>query len=123
MSQDNPLRMVIEGITYCIAVKKVWKQGSLREAWQQETNFESPNEIDRLSLIGLAPDGYWSRVIGSSKARAAGQVFPEHWSAFRSLLMSIITHGFDVRFAAFTINSADDTLPHMSNVRFTELPS
>lgn len=120
---DNPLRMVIEGIAYCIAVRKAWNQGSLREAWEQETKTENPREISKLSLIGMAPAGYWSRVIGTSEVRTAGQVFPEHWAAFRRLLKSLADHGFDVRFASFEIDNAHDTLPHVSNARFTDIPS
>jgi hypothetical protein len=63
---ETPLRMIVEGMAYAIAIREMWNQENnkkFREAWAnklgQNTTFDDRN-IKVIDVIGLAPSSYWN---------------------------------------------------------------
>ena len=120
---DNPLRMTIEGAAYCIAVMTAWNKGSFRDEWAKVTGERSlPDRLQSIQLIGLAPEAYWKRVIGTGDRRTEGQVFSDHWPAFDSLLSALSKHGIHVSYASFQVGDMGEILPAVSGVRPISIP-
>lgn len=65
-SSESPLRMIVEGLAYAIAVQKMWNEqdNEFRKEWYSETKAAPnaiPTRLKEIRVIGLAPELYWKR--------------------------------------------------------------
>lgn len=121
-AKDTPLRMVVEGLAYAVAVRRAWNEGCLRTEWEQHvTNqsqaFVAPQTLLQVPVIGIAPSDYWKRKIGSKGERSNGKVCESAWEPFTALCEACSSRGFPIRFLQFEVGEPDRTgLPSIENV-------
>ena len=114
-SNEAPLRMVMEGVSYAIAIRKAWRkpfQTDWEEALERSSlkfNKEALNDFPEkpCRIIGMAPAEYWESWKASiSKAQ----------SSFGKLLGELKTrHHFDVSFASLNVGCAHSDFPLFSD--------
>jgi hypothetical protein len=102
-TNDSPLRMLLEVAAYGFALQKVWPK--LRDHWVEAVRwFEPPSShfpptLDRVTLVGVAPEEYWSRYLGTMPKTKQGKFPPEAWRPFW-LLVDALAKWFDIHFVA-----------------------
>lgn len=127
-AKDPPLRMLVEGLAYAVAVRRAWNEGSLSEQWGdvvtiQSPKFIRPNPLVTVPVIGIAPAQYWNRCIGDPEKRTAGKVPQLAWKPFRDLCDACNIRGFPVTFLKFDVDEPDaNGLPQIRNVSKVRLP-
>lgn len=128
-TNESPLRMLTELAAYGFAIRKVWPK--LKADWAQAVGkrFEVvpsqfPETLDRVTLVGVAPEEYWSRCLGSLPRTQEGKFPPEAWQPLWKLVDALEKEGLDIHFVAVE-GSWDDTaeLPVISGARVLELRS
>jgi hypothetical protein len=126
-TNESPLRMLVEVAAYGFAIRKVWP--NLKDEWADAVRRSAgspsqlPATLDRVTLVGVAPDEYWSTCLGLSGTNAG--VFPrEAWPQFWNLV-DALGRWFDIHFVAINKGSWDDTkgLPRITGARTLELRS
>ncbi len=125
---DTPLRMLIEGLAYAVAVRRAWNEGTLRNQWNsvvtiQSKQFVAPYPLLQVPIIGIAPTEYWNRCIGKPGKRTKGKVRKDAWAPFHELCDACGIRGFPVKFVQFDVEEPDtNSLPLIKNVRKVNLP-
>ena len=103
---DNPLRMLIEGLTYALAVQKAWNSdnGHLRKEWRSRVpevskKIAEDHVLKEIPIIGIAPVEYWQRAVNGE----AGLVPETVWPLLAQIISKCRDAGFPVTFATFEI--------------------
>jgi hypothetical protein len=88
---ETPLRMIVEGMAYGIAIREMWNQENneeFRKAWGDKLGSGhdcGSKDIEAIDIIGLAPEPYWS----NWESRAAVHIEGETtWNSVTSKLIS-----------------------------------
>jgi len=124
---ESPLRMLVEVAAYGFAIQKVWPK--LKDHWVEALSWfggspsQFPATSDRVTLVGVAPDEYWSSCLGLPGTNAGA--FPsEAWPPFWKLV-DALGRWFDIHFVAINKGSWDDTKgsPKITGARVLELRS
>ncbi|MEZ6044249.1 MAG: hypothetical protein R3C11_01415 [Planctomycetaceae bacterium] len=129
-SKETPLRMIIEGVAYALAIRKSWnhQDGSMYEQWKAienltEAQLEIPETLNTVPVIGIAPSEYWNRKFGQSDKVKSDRVPSETWPAFKGLCRKFAERGFPITLMQFESEETDDTgLPKITNLRKVTLP-
>jgi hypothetical protein len=126
--KDTPLRMLVEGVAYAVAVRRAWNEGRLREQWERDvvgitrSHTVAPTLVE-VPVVLLAPEDYWKRCVGTQGKRTEGKVREDAWSPFQTLARKCGEHGLPVTFAQFDITDSESgRLPEISNLRRVRLP-
>ncbi len=126
-SSETPLRMLVEALSYAVAVRKTWneKGGALRKQWPATLKKINPefqgydDVLTEVPVIGIAPREYWEKCFG--KKGAAGQVKDGAWKAFGDLVRACRERGFPPCFAQFDAGEKDeDGLPKVSGFQLVK---
>lgn len=127
-AKDTPLRMLVEGLAYAVAVRRAWNEGNLREEWLKSVKPKPqpvgiPETLLTVPIIGIAPTEYWKRKIGIIGQRSGGKVPESAWLPFKKLCQTCADRGFPVSFLEFTIGESDASgLPSVHSIRPPQLP-
>jgi hypothetical protein len=125
---DTPLRMVIEGLAYAVAVRWAWNEGCLRKEWMNcvtlPPNSPSiPKTLLDVPVIGIAPTEFWKRKVGVPGKRSENMVSGKAWGPFRELCEACSERGFPISFAQFDAPDIDSTgLPIIQNISSWMIP-
>ena len=116
---DTVLRMLLEMAAYGIALRKAWSlpraQSTLKPDWEEAMRnvgrpVDAPEHLDRVSLIGIAPQPYWDRALGRAHKERAGRVPREAWPVFCRLVDELSSRcNFDISFAV--VDAAEQEVP------------
>jgi len=85
---DSPLKMVLEAAAYAEVIRKNWDKfhrDLMARLENMNTAISCPDTADRIRLVGVAPQAYWSQWVPLSDQGLT--VSPEAWSAFRDVLV------------------------------------
>ena len=127
-SNDTPLRMLVEGLAYAVAVRRAWNEGHLRDQWAetittQSKSFTAPTPLSSVPVIGIAPVEYWKRRVGAPGKRTNGKVKESAWKPFHELCDACSLRGFPIHFLQFATDGDDPSgLPHITKVEQVQLP-
>jgi len=124
---DSPLRVVIEGAAYAVAVRKAWNTPAcnLRSEWQAslqsrgilDTADTLPKCLQEVPIVAVASHSYWERKIARNEPRQNGQVRSGAWKPFKDLCQKLGKRGFPVYF--LSIKHAD--LANPGQVEITDI--
>lgn len=121
-SDETPLRMLVEGLAYAVAVRRAWNEGCLRQEWvnvvtNRSNRFVAPETLLNVPIIGIAPNKYWDTKIGKPNKRSRGKVPEDGWKPFHELRLACAERGFPVHFLRFKADANDETgLPIIEGV-------
>jgi hypothetical protein len=123
-TNESPLRMLVEVAAYGFAIRKVWP--NLKHDWVKALSWfggspsQFPATLERVSLVGAAPDEYWSRCLGTNAGAFPSEAWPPFWK-----LVDALGSWFDIHFVAINKGSWDDTAgrPTITGARVLELRS
>jgi hypothetical protein len=126
-TNESPLRMLVEVAAYGFAIRKVWPK--LRNHWVEAVRWigrlpsQFPATLDRVTLIGVAPEDYWFRCLGQRPGTKEGRFPIDAWPPFWELV-DALGRWFDIHFVAIQ-GSYDDAarLPTITGARMLELRS
>jgi len=95
VSQETPLRMLIESFAYGIAIRTLWNcpRSKLKTQFIQKIKVDNPPHLNRLSLILLAPENYWK---GWEEWLIDGKPQPKARESFKRLSEMIEGKGFRI---------------------------
>jgi hypothetical protein len=100
-ANESPLRMLVEVAAYGFAIRKVWPK--LKGEWAKAVSWfgqpQVPETLDRVTLVGVAPEEYWCRCLGLPSGTKKGQFPPEAWPPFWELV-GALERWFDIHFVA-----------------------
>jgi hypothetical protein len=108
-ADDTLVGMLVEAITYAIAIRKAWNKGHLSNEWVNRTELhervagrdaQCPNVLDQVPVICLAPKRFWKNRFGKP-GRVPNAVPHDARPVFLSLLEALETKGLPVAFAQF----------------------
>lgn len=85
-SKEPPLRGIVEGLAYAIAIRKAWVPCFGRQ-WCDRLQIATPEQFDRVRTIFAAPADYWDRVTG--KRGPAWRVPSLAWEAIVRLMHAL----------------------------------
>jgi hypothetical protein len=100
-AEESPLRMLVEVAAYGVAIQKVWP--NLREHWAgalcwfEGSPSRFPEELDRVTLVCVAPKEYWSSCMGRP-GTDPGALPINAWPLFWKLVDAFKEKGFDIHF-------------------------
>jgi hypothetical protein len=111
---DTPLRGIVEGAAYALALRKAWPhrlRGDWVEALARRLGPEMAERIDAIpavlddvTVVVAAPEQYWHRRIGAPLTRTNGRVPPEAWPVLRALISALGERG--IRIACASLRAA-----------------
>jgi hypothetical protein len=125
-TNESPLRMLVEVAAYGFAIRKAWP--ALKDHWARALgsggaqSSQFPESLDRLTLIGVAPEEYWSRSLGRWPTTKAGAFPAEAWPPFWQLV-DALGRWFDIHFVAVEGIWNDVGLPTITGARVLDLRS
>jgi hypothetical protein len=127
-TNESPLRMLVEVAAYGFAIRKVWP--NLKDCWVkavrrfEESPSHFPAYLDKVTLVGVAPEEYWCRCLGRMPGIKAGAFPTGAWPPFWKLVDALGKKGFDIHFVAVQ-GSWDDAAgrPIITGARVLELRS
>ncbi len=128
-TNESPLRMPVEVAAYGFAIRKVWP--NLKDSWVKAVRrFEGcpsrfPANLDKVTLVGVAPEEYWCRSLGRMPGTKVGAFPSEAWPPFWKLVDALKTKGFDIHFVTVEgdWNDAARRRPTITGARVLELRS
>jgi hypothetical protein len=127
-TNESPLRMLVEVAAYGFAIRKVWP--NLKDCWVkavrrfQGSPSQFPADLDKLTLVGVAPEEYWCQCLGLLPGTKEGKFPSGAWRPFWELVDALGRWGFDIHFVAVEGNWDDNTqLPTITGARVLELRS
>ena len=85
-SNEPPLRGIVEGVAYTIAIRKAWALCFGRQWWDR-LQIATPEQSDGVSTIFAAPADYWARVTGNRGP--AWRVPKPAWEAILRLMQAL----------------------------------
>lgn len=112
-STETPLRMVLEAITYALALRKNWK--NFREAWIDRLNQikvpddiiqEVPQDLKTVPLVAIAPASFWIDWLPFTE-RGTNQLSEETWASFAFLLKQLEEENLPVSFLSISGHYSD----------------
>jgi hypothetical protein len=131
---DTPLRGIVEGAAYAIALRKAWPH-RLREDWRlalaaqlgpevaERGERAFPPTLDDVPVIIAAPDEYWQTRIGSPVARTNRRVPPKAWPVLRRLITALGERGIQLVCASLhSARRAKDGRPQQVTAQIQPLP-
>jgi hypothetical protein len=77
-TNESPLRMLVEVAAYGFAIRKVWP--NLKDCWVkavrrfQGSPSQFPADLDKLTLVGVAPEQYWCQCLGLLPKTKEGEI-------------------------------------------------
>lgn len=103
---DTPLRGIVEGVAYAVALRKAWPH-RLRTDWLQalsrrlgpdlaEQINAIPATLDEITVVMAAPEQYWERRIGDPQTHTNGRVPPDAWPVLRALISALGERGIRI---------------------------
>jgi len=125
-AKDTPLRMLVEGLAYAVALRRAWNEGFLRQEWKKvvtklSKDWEAPKTLRTVPVFGIAPIEYWNRKFGERGKRTDDKVPEDAWEPFNRLCEACSQRGFPVSFFSFESSGDDETgLPKIENVALCE---
>ena len=125
-ADDTPLRMLVEGLAYAVAVRRAWNEGTLRERWLQhlvptQNAEEIPTTLLTVPVVGIAPSEFWNK---RTATNGPDRVTNAAWLPFSGLCKACNERGFPISFIAFDAQENDEhDFPLIKNVRSLQLPS
>ncbi|MDZ4801716.1 MAG: hypothetical protein SGI92_26465 [Bryobacteraceae bacterium] len=125
-TNESPLRMLVEVAAYGFAIRKVWP--TLKDHWiEAVSSFEGaplqfPASLEKVTLVGVAPEEYWLRCLGRFPKTKAGTFPCEAWPPFWELV-DAFGRWFDIHFVAVEGNWDDTRLPTITGARVLDLRS
>ncbi len=125
-ADESPLRMLVEVAAYGFAIRKVWP--TLKDQWAKAVSpsgalpSQFPASLDRVTLVGVAPEEYWSRSLGRWPKTEEGKFPAEAWPPFWELV-DALGRWFDIHFVAVEGVWNDAGLPTITGARVLELRS
>jgi hypothetical protein len=107
---DTILRMLLEMTAYGIALQELWSAPQSDNTFKRDWELVSkelvdcaaplPDRLDRLPLVGIAPQAYWDRALGRVPTDRTGRVPSKAWPLLRSLVEELnVQCGFAISFA------------------------
>lgn len=96
---DMPLRIIMEGVAYAIALKKVWPLLSAELAPLLPSalpNMTLGNTPRQFTVCLLAPENNWKRFDTHFRSPS----YPNHWKILDELLRKLDNAGFPVKFGS-----------------------
>jgi hypothetical protein len=123
---ESPLRMLVEVAAYGFAIRKVWPK--LRDDWIEAVSWieasplQFPPSLEKVTLIGVAPEEYWARCLGRFPKTRAGAFPSEAWPPFWELV-DALGKWFNIHFVAVEGSWEDPGLPTITGARIVELRS
>ena len=89
-AKDTPLRVIVEALSYGIALRKVWedKKSNFRSEWEKAIQANALPELKKVQLIGLAPKEWFEK-------RELNE-----WKSIDKLLTELEKHGFSFKFVS-----------------------
>jgi len=121
-TNESPLRMLVEVAAYGFAIRKVWPnlKGDWVKAvhWLENSPSQLPATLNRLTLVGVAPEEYWFRCLGPQ----AGAFPSEAWGPFWELV-DALAKWFDIRFVTVKGNWDDARGPAITDAQVLDLRS
>jgi hypothetical protein len=126
-TNESPLRMLVEAAAYGFAIRKVWPK--LRDHWVEAVRWfggspsQFPATLDRVTLVGVAPDEYWSGCLGLLPGTKEGKFPSEAWPPFWNLA-DALGRWFDIHFVAIKgICDGPKGSPKITGARVLDLRS
>jgi hypothetical protein len=122
-TNESPLRMLVEVAAYGFAIREAWPR--LKGEWYNAIGASSslfPTSLDRVTLIGVAPEEYWSRCLGRLPKTKAGAFPAEAWPTFWELV-GALRRCFDIHFVAVDGSWNDKGLPTIMGARVLDFQS
>lgn len=126
-TNESPLRILVEVAAYGFAIRKVWPE--LRHHWIEAVRWfggspsQFPATLDRVTLVGVAPDKYWSGCLGLLPGTKKGKFPSEAWPPFWKLVEAL-ERWFDIHFVAIKGNCDDPKgSPKITGARVLDLRS
>jgi len=101
-ANESPLRMLVEVAAYGFAIQKVWP--NLKDCWVKAVRWfgVSPSQfsatLDRVTLVGVAPEEYWRQwrgLSGTEEGKFPCEAWPPFWE-----LVDRFGKWFDIHFVA-----------------------
>jgi hypothetical protein len=127
-TNESPLRMLVEVAAYGFAIRKVWPH--LKDCWVkavgrcEESPSQFPVSLDKITLVGVAPEEYWRRCLGLLPQTNEGKFPSGAWRPFWELVDALGRWGFVIHFVAVEGNWDDNALlPTVTGARVIELRS
>ncbi len=125
-SPETPLRMLVEALSYAVAMRKAWNEsGALRRQVPELVRKLNPNvslhdgPLLEVPIVGIAPTEYWDRCLGRSGAK--GKVPQAAWPPFGDLVRACRVRGFPAYFVQFDVGGKDvNGLPTVSRFRVVD---
>lgn len=124
---ESPLRMLIEVAAYGFAIRKVWS--ALKADWTEAVHWFKgapsllPETLDKVTLVGVAPQEYWSACLRRLPESKAGAFPSEAWPPFWKLVDRLGTW-FDIHFVSLEGRWDSDTeSPEIEEARILDLRS
>lgn len=108
-SSETPLRMILEALTYGIAIRKIWadRKSDFQREWCIDRE-GIPSELSRMTLIGVAPRAYYE---GKKGRAGALEAVKEAWSEIAGLVHDLDGYGFSFVFAALDAKNCATEVP------------
>ncbi len=111
-STETPLRIVLEAVSYAIAIQSLWQYTPFKTQWIQRleqlyfpagaiAHANATNTLDTVPIVGAAPAAFW---IDWSPFTDKGQngVNNEDWGWFNRLLTNLASAGFPSAFVSIS---------------------
>ena len=120
-ADESPLRMLVEVAAYGFAILKVWP--NLQREWYIALDLPPspcPKHLDRLTLIGVAPEEYWKSALGRWPHTKSGRFPPEAWPRFWKLV-DALGEWFDIHFVAVDGAWDETGVPDIAGARVLDL--
>jgi len=125
-TNESPLRMLVEVAAYGFALRKVWPE--LKDDWIKKVSWleGSPSNfranLERVTLVGVAPKEYWKRCLGQLRETKAGKFPDEAWPPFWDLV-DALGKWFDIHFVEVEGSLDDKEMPLITGARILDLRS
>jgi hypothetical protein len=118
---DTPLRMIVEGLAYAIAIRRAWNEGRLREEWVRDVQVQDPPQtLLTVPIVGIAPIEFWQRRTTNGQRDF---VPLRAGTLLRQLCDDLALRGFPVSFVQFNATDKDPNgLPIITDVSQPQLP-
>ena len=70
-------------------------------------DFVAPETLIQVPVIGIAPNDFWKKKVGTRGKRSSGKVPEKAWKPFKRLCTACSDRGFPVKFLQFEAGASD----------------